>query len=53
MSDRPDTPHLDRIHSPADLRGLSVSELRHVPQEIMFIFDPFSWKKGFHNSLFS
>ena len=34
MSDRPDTPHLDRIHSPADLRGLSVSELRHVADDL-------------------
>ena len=34
MSDRPKTPHLDRIHSPADLRRLSVPELKSVADEL-------------------
>ncbi|MFO1104975.1 MAG: 1-deoxy-D-xylulose-5-phosphate synthase [Amaricoccus sp.] len=34
MSDRPQTPHLDRIASPADLRGLSVAELERVATEL-------------------
>ena len=34
MSHRPDTPHLDRIKSPADLRGLSVVELRRVADDL-------------------
>ncbi|MFT3975391.1 MAG: 1-deoxy-D-xylulose-5-phosphate synthase [Amaricoccus sp.] len=34
MSDRPKTPHLDRIHSPADLRGLSVPELKAVADDL-------------------
>ena len=31
---RPATPLLDRIHGPADLRGLSVAELRQVADEL-------------------
>jgi len=31
---RPATPHLDRIHSPADLRGLSDAQLRLVADEL-------------------
>jgi 1-deoxy-D-xylulose-5-phosphate synthase len=34
MSHRPDTPHLDRIKSPADLRGLSDMDLRRVADEL-------------------
>ena len=34
MSDLPKTPHLDRIKSPADLRGLSVPELARVADEL-------------------
>ena len=34
MTDRPATPHLDRIASPADLRGLSVEELTRVAQDL-------------------
>jgi 1-deoxy-D-xylulose-5-phosphate synthase len=34
VSDRPKTPHLDRIQSPADLRGLSVPELARVADEL-------------------
>ncbi|WP_071674204.1 1-deoxy-D-xylulose-5-phosphate synthase [Nioella nitratireducens] len=34
MSHHPDTPHLDRIQSPADLRGLSDSELRRIADEL-------------------
>ena len=34
MSHHPDTPHLDRIASPADLRGLSDTDLRRVADEL-------------------
>ncbi|MBF9029416.1 1-deoxy-D-xylulose-5-phosphate synthase [Rhodobacterales bacterium HKCCE3408] len=34
MSQRPETPHLDRIHSPADLKRLSLAELRRVADEL-------------------
>ena len=34
MSHRPDTPHLDRIKSPADLRGLSDLDLRRVADDL-------------------
>jgi len=34
MSHHPDTPHLDRIASPADLRGLSAADLRRVADEL-------------------
>ncbi|GGD20666.1 1-deoxy-D-xylulose-5-phosphate synthase [Sinisalibacter lacisalsi] len=34
MSDRPVTPLLDRIASPADMKGLSVSELRQLADEL-------------------
>ncbi|MAN13499.1 MAG: 1-deoxy-D-xylulose-5-phosphate synthase [Dinoroseobacter sp.] len=34
MSQRPATPHLDRIASPADLRGLSDMDLRRVADEL-------------------
>ncbi len=34
MTQHPDTPHLDRIKSPADLRGLSVTDLRRVADEL-------------------
>ncbi len=34
MSHRPDTPLLDRISTPDDLKGLSVSELRQVADEL-------------------
>jgi len=34
VSDLPKTPHLDRIKSPADLRGLSVPELARVADEL-------------------
>ncbi|MCR9072945.1 MAG: 1-deoxy-D-xylulose-5-phosphate synthase [Alphaproteobacteria bacterium] len=34
MSHRPDTPLLDRIATPADLKGLSVAELRQVADEL-------------------
>lgn len=34
MSHHPDTPHLDRIQSPADLRGLPVSDLRRVADDL-------------------
>ncbi len=34
MSHHPDTPHLDRIQSPADLRGLSDGELRRIADEL-------------------
>jgi 1-deoxy-D-xylulose-5-phosphate synthase len=31
---RPSTPHLDRIHEPADLRNLSVEQLKKVAEEL-------------------
>ena len=34
MSDRPHTPLLDRVASPADLKGLSTSELRQLAGEL-------------------
>jgi 1-deoxy-D-xylulose-5-phosphate synthase len=34
MSDRPYTPLLDRIASPADMKGLSVAELRQLADEL-------------------
>jgi len=34
MSDRPVTPLLDRIASPADMKGLSVAELRQLADEL-------------------
>ena len=34
MSDRPSTPHLDRVHVPADLRQFSDAELRRVADEL-------------------
>jgi farnesyl diphosphate synthase len=34
MSDRPSTPHLDRVHVPADLKALSDAELRRVADEL-------------------
>ena len=34
MTDTPMTPHLDRVHSPADLKGMSDGELRHVADEL-------------------
>ncbi|KGB83285.1 1-deoxy-D-xylulose-5-phosphate synthase [Rhodovulum sp. NI22] len=34
MSDRPDTPLLDRVHSPADLKVLSDRELEQVADEL-------------------
>jgi len=34
LSDRPKTPHLDRVHTPADLRGMSEAELRQVADEL-------------------
>ncbi len=34
MSHHPDTPHLDRIATPADLRSLSDADLRHVADEL-------------------
>ncbi len=30
----PDTPHLDRIASPKDLKGLDIADLRHVADEL-------------------
>jgi 1-deoxy-D-xylulose-5-phosphate synthase len=34
MSDRPRTPHLDRVHVPADLRQFSDADLRKVADEL-------------------
>ena len=34
MTDTPMTPHLDRVHTPADLKGMSEAELRHVADEL-------------------
>lgn len=34
MTDTPMTPHLDRVHTPVDLKGMSDSELRHVADEL-------------------
>ena len=34
MTDRPHTPHLDRVASPLDLKSMSDSELRHVADEL-------------------
>ncbi len=34
MTDRPDTPTLDRVHSPADLRRMSDAELHRVADEL-------------------
>ncbi len=34
MSDRPSTPHLDRVHVPADLRQFSDADLRKVADEL-------------------
>ena len=34
MTDRPLTPHLDRITTPADLKGLTDDALRHVADEV-------------------
>lgn len=34
MTDTPMTPHLDRVHSPTDLKGMSDGELRHVADEL-------------------
>ena len=34
MTDRPRTPHLDRVQTPADLKSMSDSELRHVADEL-------------------
>ena len=34
MTDRPATPHLDRIKSPADLKRLGVGELRRIADEL-------------------
>ncbi len=34
MADRPKTPMLDRIHSPADLKGVSDAQLRKVADEL-------------------
>ena len=34
MTDRPLTPHLDRIITPADLKGLTDDALRHVADEV-------------------
>ena len=34
MTDTPMTPHLDRVQTPADLKGMSDSELRHVADEL-------------------
>ena len=34
MSDRPETPYLDRITSPADLRGLSDADLTRVARDL-------------------
>jgi 1-deoxy-D-xylulose-5-phosphate synthase len=34
VSDRPATPHLDRVQYPADLRGMTDSELRQVADEL-------------------
>ena len=34
MTDTPMTPHLDRVHTPADLKGMSDAELRHVADEL-------------------
>jgi 1-deoxy-D-xylulose-5-phosphate synthase len=33
-ANRPHTPHLDRVHLPADLKGMSNAELRHVADEL-------------------
>ena len=34
MTDTPNTPHLDRIHSPSDLKALTDDELRRVADEL-------------------
>ncbi len=34
MSNHPDTPLLDRIHSPADMKSLSLAELRQLADEL-------------------
>ena len=34
MTDRPATPLLDRIHLPADMKGLSDPELRRLADEL-------------------
>ena len=34
MTDTPMTPYLDRVHTPADLKGMSDAELRHVADEL-------------------
>ncbi len=34
MTDTPMTPHLDRVHTPADLKGMSDAELRQVADEL-------------------
>ena len=34
MTDTPMTPHLDRVHTPADLKGMSDAELRHGADEL-------------------
>ena len=34
MADRPQTPTLDRVHSPADLKGLSDADLKRIADEL-------------------
>ena len=34
MTDRPNTPHLDRVHVPSDLKALTDRELRHLADEL-------------------
>ena len=34
MSDRPDTPLLDMVHTPADLKGLSDAQLSQLAREL-------------------
>ncbi len=34
MSDKPDTPLLDKVHQPADLRGMSLAELTQLAHEL-------------------
>ncbi|WP_375259113.1 1-deoxy-D-xylulose-5-phosphate synthase N-terminal domain-containing protein, partial [Citreimonas sp.] len=34
MTDRPHTPTLDRVHSPADLKGLDDAALRRLADEL-------------------
>ena len=34
MSDQPHTPVLDRVHTPADMKGMSDAELRQLADEL-------------------